>query len=112
MRTISRGMWLAGLAILAMGCQQPGTATTEISAPRQPEAGASVSRGGPAADFTLKTIDGNELRLSDFKGKPVVLNFWASWCPPCREEAPGLEATYKKYRDQGFVIIGIASSDQ
>lgn len=62
---------------------------------------------GPAPDFALETFEGEIIRLSDLKGQVVVINFWASWCPPCREEAPYLESTWRKYRDQGVVFIGV-----
>ena len=62
--------------------------------------------GAPAPDFTLETLDGEAVRLSDFRGRPVVLNFWATWCPPCIEEAPALEALHQRYRDR-LVILGV-----
>ncbi len=70
------------------------------------------NRSGPieaglAPDFTLTSFDGEELRLSDLRGKVVIINFWASWCPPCREEAAYLEASWRKYKDQDVVFIGI-----
>jgi cytochrome c biogenesis protein CcmG/thiol:disulfide interchange protein DsbE len=61
----------------------------------------------PAPDFVLTTYDGQQLQLSDFRGQVVVLNFWASWCPPCRAEAPILEQASRALRDAGVVIIGI-----
>jgi cytochrome c biogenesis protein CcmG, thiol:disulfide interchange protein DsbE len=63
--------------------------------------------GSPAPDFTLQNIDGTSVRLSDFKGKPILINFWATWCVPCREEMPLLQATYEQYREQGLVILAI-----
>lgn len=62
---------------------------------------------GPAPDFSLTTFDGQTLTLSELQGQVVVINFWASWCPPCRDEAPYLESTWRKYKDQGVVFIGV-----
>ena len=65
----------------------------------------------PAPDFEVETFDGETLRLSDLNGKVVVLNFWASWCPPCRWEMPFFESMWQEYRDRGVVFVGIAMSD-
>jgi len=62
---------------------------------------------GPAPDFSLTSFDGETIRLSELRGQVVVINFWASWCPPCREEAPYLEETWRKYQDKGVVFIGV-----
>jgi len=61
----------------------------------------------PAADFTLADVDGEETSLSDHLGKVVMLNFWASWCPPCRHEMPSMQRLYEKYAEQGLVVIGV-----
>jgi cytochrome c biogenesis protein CcmG/thiol:disulfide interchange protein DsbE len=66
---------------------------------------------GSAPDFTLTTLDDGELRLADQRGKVVVLNFWASWCIPCRDEAPVLQSIWEKYRDRGVVVVGVAYTD-
>ncbi len=63
--------------------------------------------GKPAPNFTLKTPDGKTVSLKDFRGKVVLVNFWATWCPPCREEMPLFEEIYQKYKDKGFVILAI-----
>lgn len=70
-----------------------------------PASASGVS--GKAPDFTLKSRAGKNLRLSDFRGNVVLLNFWASWCGPCRQEMPLLEAMYKKYQKLGFTILGV-----
>lgn len=62
---------------------------------------------GPAPDFSLQTFDGQTIRLSDYRGKVVMVNIWASWCLPCREEAPVLQAAYEEWADDGLVIIGV-----
>jgi len=65
----------------------------------------------PAPQFNLATLDGDNKRLSDYQGKVILLNFWATWCAPCREEMPGMQTLYKKYKDQGLVIAAV-SADQ
>ncbi len=73
---------------------------------------------GPAPNFTLTLFEShpgnagkNPIALSDLKGKVVVLNFWASWCVPCAQEAPDLQATYEKYKDQDVVFLGVDWTD-
>ncbi|BCN29563.1 TlpA disulfide reductase family protein [Anaeromicropila herbilytica] len=58
-------------------------------------------------DFTLKDLNGNDVKLSDYKGKNVYLNFFATWCPPCREEMPDIEKVYQKYKNKDFVVLAI-----
>ncbi len=79
----------------------------------EPLTGASGSArvNRPAADFTLPLFDGGELNLSSLKGSPVVINFWASWCPPCREEALVLEKISRLYRDRGVTVVGVDIQD-
>ncbi len=62
---------------------------------------------GEAPDFVLETFDGETIRLSELRGQVVVINFWASWCPPCREEAAYLEETWRAYRERGVVFLGV-----
>ena len=64
-----------------------------------------------APDFTLKSRSGENLKLSEFRGELVMLNFWASWCGPCRQEMPELEALYQRYQSLGFTILGINVDD-
>ena len=62
----------------------------------------------PKADLTLKDANGQKVRLRDLRGKPVVVNFWATWCAPCRAEMPALDAFYRKHRDEGLVVLAIS----
>lgn len=70
--------------------------------------GLSVD-GSPAPDFALETLSGDSISLASLRGNVVLVNFWASWCPPCRVEMPGFEDVYRERRDDGFVIVGIAT---
>jgi peroxiredoxin len=63
--------------------------------------------GGPAPEISLKDLQGQGVRLSDFRGKVVLLNFWATWCKPCKEEMPAMQAGYDKLRDKGFVVLAV-----
>lgn len=74
---------------------------------------SDTTRNNPAPDFTVTDIDGNEVNLSDFKGKPVVLNFWASWCGPCKSEMPEFDEVYQKYKDTvEFMIVNLTDGYQ
>lgn len=66
----------------------------------------------PAPDLTLETLDGGTIRLADLRGKIVLVNFWATWCEPCKVETPDLVAASDEFRDRGLVIVGINLTDQ
>ncbi len=66
----------------------------------------------PSPDFTLPDLERGKVSLKDFRGRLLLLNFWASWCVPCREEMPAMERLYQKYRDHGFVILGVNVKDE
>lgn len=83
---------LAILGLLALGLKK---------------AQAGPRESGTAPDFTITDFDGRTVTLSDLRGQVVIVNFWASWCPPCREEAAYLEATWRKYEGKGVVFIGV-----
>src|SRR6266849_8807042 len=63
--------------------------------------------GAPAPEIALKDLQGQEVRLSDLHGKVVLVNFWATWCKPCKEEMPAMQASYDKLRDQGFIVLAV-----
>jgi cytochrome c biogenesis protein CcmG/thiol:disulfide interchange protein DsbE len=68
-------------------------------------------QGLPAPDFQLPSLDGTKVKLSDFRGKAVLLNFWATWCPPCKVEMPWFADLQKQYGKDGLVILGVAMDD-
>jgi len=68
-------------------------------------AGGGVGRQAP--DFRLESLDGRQVSLADYAGQVVLLNFWATWCPPCKEEIPAIERAYVAHRGEGFMVLGI-----
>lgn len=66
-----------------------------------------TQKGNLAPDFTLQKLDGTEVRLSDYKGKTVFLNFWATWCPPCQIEMPHMQRFYENYEGKDAVVLGV-----
>jgi cytochrome c biogenesis protein CcmG, thiol:disulfide interchange protein DsbE len=87
-----------------------GAVWIALSADTTTATGATTSApqaGFAAPDFTLKTTDGEEYTLSKFKGSAVLVNLWATWCPPCRAEMPVIEKMYREYNDQGLVVLAV-----
>lgn len=98
--------WLVLLTLAACTSSRnfsPGVATTASGSVRS-DIGSRP--GNIAPDFTLKDLDGKIIKMSDFRGKPVVVNFWATWCLPCKEEMPAIEKAYQKYKGE-VVFIGV-----
>jgi peroxiredoxin len=94
------GMWIIS------GCgNEAENADTESS--DQAATPAKFGKGSPAPDFTLKNLDGSELQLSSLRGKAVILDFWDTWCPPCRKAMPHLQELSVEYADD-LVIVGVA----
>ena len=91
-----------GLLLLA-GCSEQEDKPQATTAPKAPAA----SQTQAAPEISLPDMDGNQVSLSDLKGKVVILNFWATWCPPCKEEMPSMEQLYRKFKDQGLVILAV-----
>lgn len=73
---------------------------------------AAPQAGFPAPDFTLKTAKGETYVLSELKGQAVLVNIWATWCPPCKAEMPAIEKMYNEYKEQGFVVLAVNSTFQ
>jgi|YelNatPaOPRAMG01_1025707.scaffolds.fasta_scaffold08416_1 peroxiredoxin len=69
---------------------------------------ANIGENEKALDFSLKDLKGKNYKLSDFKGKVILLNFWATWCPPCRYEMPLLDKLYKEYKKMGFEVVAVS----
>lgn len=95
---------LGGITLLLVSALQPTTATT---APRLGE--QRVRQQAP--NFTLPLYGGGEFRLAEHQGQAVVVNFWGSWCPPCRAEMPTLQKVWETYQSQGLVLIGVNVQD-
>ena len=93
---------IAGASWIALSSQTAETTAIE----------AAPQAGFPAPDFTLKTAEGEAYTLSDLKGQAILLNVWATWCPPCKAEMPAIEKVYNEYKEQGFVVLAINSTFQ
>jgi len=101
---------MIGVLVLAaawiMLSRVAGTAPQSSVAPPSPRTGFS------APDFTLETLDGTQLTLSDLRGQPVLLNLWTSWCLPCRVEMPAIERVFQRHRSDGLVVVGVNVTSQ
>ena len=94
--------------ILASGC---GPATTPSANTTQPAAPAGINVGNMAPDFQLQNLTGQTVKLSDFRGKPVLLNFWATWCGPCRSEMPYLQQISDNSAATGLVMLAVDAGE-
>jgi peroxiredoxin len=92
-------------AIWIFASRVPAGSTTQGAIPA-PQAGFA------APDFTLETPDGEAITLSNLRGRPVLINLWASWCGPCRAEMPAIEAVYNTYKDEGFTVLAVNATNQ
>jgi peroxiredoxin len=88
-----------------------GRKKNDVSANTGSKITEGAFKGKPAPDFSLETLDGKTLKLSDLRGKAVVLNFWATWCSPCKAEMPWFVDFQKQYAGEGLQIVGVAMDD-
>lgn len=99
---------LVVVALVAAGMLYFGFHMARRSGPKH---SSTAGYGNPAPDFTLQTLDGNTLSLSSLRGKAVLVNFWATWCGPCKIETPWLVELQKQYGPQGLQVVGVAMDD-
>lgn len=87
--------------------QVPAFEPADVAVNQLPTGGGPLEVGALAYDFALNDVAGNRVQLSNFAGQPVIINFWATWCGPCRIEMPELEAVYQAYQDEGLAILAL-----
>lgn len=110
-------IWLLIYSLLAACAGSPpadeggAPALPVASTARINNAGRGLEKGDLAPDFVLQYPDGRRTRLSDLEGQAVVMNFWASWCAPCKEELPAFADAHRRYQSQGVVILGINAQE-
>ncbi|KAK3584280.1 hypothetical protein CHS0354_035361 [Potamilus streckersoni] len=107
----TKKVWLS-VCFSLLGLSVVGLFLYGLLSGNDPKAIPTSFIGKPAPNFELKDLNGKSIRLSDYAGKAVILNFWASWCVPCREEAPLLESFWQNYQTKNTVVLGIASNDK
>ena len=108
---------LAGAVLLRVIGDESSLASTGITQAAANSSHGSGSAGGAprvgatAPDFTLLNLDGQPVSLADFRGRLVLINFWATWCGPCEIEMPAIQAVYEKHQEEGFVVLAVAVDD-
>jgi cytochrome c biogenesis protein CcmG, thiol:disulfide interchange protein DsbE len=102
----------AAVAVVALLIALLGWQIAEKEEGRGLAAAVADGKAPRAPGFVLESLEGEEqVSLADFRGRPIVLNFWASWCGPCKDEAPMLQSAWERYRDRGLVVLGIDAQD-
>ncbi|MDO8716884.1 MAG: TlpA disulfide reductase family protein [Dehalococcoidales bacterium] len=95
------------VTILASGCKAPAPAAPPATTNQSTNVPEGINIGNRAIDFELQTLDGKTVKLSDLRGKPVLLNFWATWCGPCRFEMPFLQQINDSWSAKGLVLLAV-----
>lgn len=94
---------ILGLIWIPVSASSPDQSANDQSAP---------AAGFFAPDFTLSSLDGQTYTLSELRGHPILLDLWASWCPPCRAEMPAIQRIYEEYQSQGFLVLAVNATSQ
>lgn len=97
----------AEVTVLDQVSELPSISSGNDQPPSASGSGSGLSVGDQAYNFTLNDLDSNPVSLAEFRGQPVIVNFWATWCAPCRIEMPELQEAYEKYKDDGLVILAL-----
>jgi thiol-disulfide isomerase/thioredoxin len=113
------GLWQAGVlfqpsdAVVSTdnGSARIFAATTNVDTPVYEGLSVGLNEGQLAPDFEFSTFDGQRMKLSDFRGKPVFLNFWATWCGPCRQEMPNMQTMLEKYSSSNLVVLAVNNGE-
>lgn len=111
MALIGAGLLVLGIVALVMLPKPEASAQSEAKKEAGVPSAIPAEVNFPAPDVTVRDLDGNEIKISDFQGQTVLLNNWATWCPPCRAEMPALQAFYEDHRHQKFTIVAIESGE-
>jgi thiol-disulfide isomerase/thioredoxin len=113
------GLWQAGIlfqpsdAVVSTGdgSARVFAASTDVDTPLHGGLSVGLNEGQLAPDFEFSTFDGDRLKLSDFRGRPVFLNFWATWCGPCRQELPNMQTMLEKYSSSNLVVLAVNNGE-
>ncbi len=105
---------MAMLALIAWGIYDishspanSGMSTGVEQGEKQKKATVGINKGNIAPDFELQTLDGTKMKLSDFRGKKLIVNLWATWCPPCRAEMPDMQAFYEEQKEDNIAVLAV-----
>jgi peroxiredoxin len=116
MRVFSSLLVCAALLLSLSGCGGEQDGSSPSDAPRtstEAKSGKSYEQDPvPAPDLAMETLDGQKINLAEQEGKVVLVNFWATWCAPCRREIPDLAALYSELKSEGLVIVGVATDEE